>query len=266
MHFCPEWGLSINDRAQYPHVARAWLQGSILPRDHNFIKTMSNSALLQHYYLGSAQISLQSLHSDDFQLSSFFILLLFYDFVQVQVELAKHFENMSEVLTQDAATKTKLTAQLEAATAEVEALKKQLSQVHMNFQLEINKNSVLTTQLETEQKKSTELAGQCSATQEEGRRLGVRDFLRSDQFMVDLVILNTPILQHGYAQALNEVQALNLPRFDIGNFPNYNPRAVHQVDRLVEGYSRGYRPADLVANPMLPVTTPKPEQEEKGEN
>ena len=85
--------------------------------------------------------------------------------------------------------------------------------------------------------------------------------------MGDLAILNTPVLQHGYSQALKEVIGLGLPGFDLGKFPNYNPQAVEQIDRLVEGYTHGRKLADLVADPLLPVTTPEPEQEEEeGEN
>ena len=41
--------------------------------------------------------------------------------------------------------------------------------------------------------------------------------------MNDLDILNTPVLQIGYAQAMNGVKALNLPGFDLGKWLNYNP-------------------------------------------
>ena len=63
--------------------------------------------------------------------------------------------------------------------------------------------------------------------------MGVRDFLKSDDFMADLAILNTPVLQHGYAEVLNEVQVLELLAFDIGKFSNYNHKIVEQVDRLM---------------------------------
>ena len=57
--------------------------------------------------------------------------------------------------------------------------------------------------------------------------------------MKDLAIFNGPILQVGYAQAMHDVQSLNLPGFDLGRWSNYNPEAVHQIDRLVEGYTHG---------------------------
>ena len=95
----------------------------------------------------------------------------------------------------------------------------------------------------------------------------MRAFLRSEDFRGDLAILNTPVLHHGYSQALDEVQRLGLPGFDLSKFPSYNPLAVEQLDRLVEGYTHGRRLADLVADPLLPVTTPESEQEEEeGEN
>ncbi|XP_027181910.1 uncharacterized protein LOC113780294 [Coffea eugenioides] len=206
MHFCPQWKLSINDRAQFPDAARELIQGAILPRDFNLTRP-------------------------------------------------------------NGAANEKLLSQNAAAVAEAEGLKKQLAQVHTNFELELKKNADLTSQLKGEQQKAAGLSAQAEAARAEGSQEGVRTFLRSEEFRGDLAILNTPVLQHGYSQALQEVQGLGLPGFDLGNFPSYNPLAVEQLDRLVEGYTHGRKLVDLVADPLLPVTTPESEQEEEeGEN
>ena len=81
----------------------------------------------------------------------------------------------------------------------MEALKKQWSQVHTNFEFEIQKSSTLSVQLETERKKLAQLEDRYATTLEEGRDVGVREFLKFDDFMANLAILNTPILKHGYA-------------------------------------------------------------------
>ena len=102
------------------------------------------------------------------------------------VELVKRFENMTELMAQNRETNNKLTTQLDAATSKVEALKKQLSQVHTNFELEIQKSSAFSIQLEADSKKLAELENRSTAAMEEGRGLGVREFLKSDNFMADL--------------------------------------------------------------------------------
>nr|XP_027078650.1 uncharacterized protein LOC113701937 [Coffea arabica] len=243
MHFCPQWKLSINDRAQFPDAARELIQGAILPRDFNLVKTMDSSDLLNYYYTGAAQMNV------------------------VGPELAKRYEGLLPLLTETKAANEKLLSQNAAAVAEAEGLKKQLAQVHTNFELELKKNADLTSQLKEEQKKAAGLSAQAEAARAEGSQEGVRTFLRSEEFRGDLAILNTPVLQHGYSQALQEVQGLGLPGFDLGNFPSYNPLAVEQLDRLVEGYMHGRKLVDLVADPLLPVTTPESEQEEEeGEN
>lgn len=112
----------------------------------------------------------------------------------------------------------------------------------------------------------TELEGRAIAAVEEGQRLGVTNFLKSDDFMADLAILNTHVLQHGYSQALDEIHVLNLPEFDLGQYPKYNSIAVDQLDRLVEGYSKGYKLADLVADPSLPISTLEEEWKGSGES
>lgn len=96
--------------------------------------------------------------------------------------------------------------------------------------------------------------------------LGVPEFLRSDEFLGDLATLNTHVLQHSFAKALDEVQALSLPGFDLVKFKDYNPKVAEQLDRLVEGYSRGRKLADLVADPSLPVTTPEQTPEGSGKS
>ena len=243
MHFCPQWKLSINDRAQFPEVARELAHGAILPRDLNLVKAMEASDLLDYYYTGAAQVNL------------------------VGSELAKRYEGLLPLMSETRAANEKLLSQNEAAVAEAEGLRKQLAQAHSNFELELKKNSDLTSQLNEEQKRSAELSAQVEAARTEGGQEGVRAFLRSEDFRGDLAILNTPVLQHGYSQALEEVQRLGLPGFDLGKFPSYNPLAVEQLDRLVEGYTRGRKLTDLVADPQLPVTTPETEQEEEeGEN
>ena len=117
--------------------------------------------------------------------------------------------------------------------------------------------------LEAEQKKSTELV---EAAKEEGRQLGVQEFKKSDRFMNDLAILNGPVLQLGYTKALIDVKSLNLPGFDLSKWPDYNPQATNQIDRLVTGYSNGRDLAVLVVDPTLPALSPKPEQEQQGES
>nr|XP_027071576.1 uncharacterized protein LOC113696346 [Coffea arabica] len=243
MHFCPPWKLSINDRAQFPEVARELAHGAILPRDYNLTKAMESSDLLSYFYTGTAQVNL------------------------VGSELARRYESLLPLLNETKTANEKLLSQNEAAVAEAQGLKKQLAQVHTNFELELKKNAELTSQLKEEQQKAAGLSAQAEAARAEGSQEGVRTFLRSEEFRGDLAILNTPVLQHGYSQALQEVQGLGLPGFDLGNFPSYNPLAVEQLDRLVEGYTHGRKLTDLVADPLLPVTTPESEQEEEeGEN
>ena len=65
---------------------------------------------------------------------------------------------------------------------------------------------------------------------------------------------------------MHDVQSLNLLGFDLSRWPEYNPQAVQQIDRLVEGYAHGRDLAALVADPTLPATFPEPEQEQQGEN
>nr|XP_027094937.1 uncharacterized protein LOC113714993 [Coffea arabica] len=243
MHFCPQWKLSINDRAQFPEVARELAHGAILPRDYNLTKAMEPADLLNYFYTGTAQVNL------------------------VGSELARRYESLLPLLHETKTANEKLLSQNEAAVAEAEGLKKQLAQVHTNFELELKKNAELTSQLKEEQQKAAGLSAQAEAARAEGSKEGVRTFLRSEEFRGDLAILNTPVLQHGYSQALQEVQGLGLPGFDLGNFPSYNPLPVEQLDRLVEGYTHGRKLTDLVADPLLPVTTPESEQEEEeGEN
>ena len=57
LHFCPRWGLSVNDRAQFPEAARELVQSAVLPRDHHYIQFASNSELLEHFYLSTAQVT-----------------------------------------------------------------------------------------------------------------------------------------------------------------------------------------------------------------
>mgnify|MGYP004712710221 CR=1 FL=1 len=243
MHFCPQWRLSINGRAQFPHVARELAHGAILPRDFNLVKAMESSDLLDYYYTGAAQVNV------------------------VGSELAKRYESLLPLMSETKAANEKLLSQNEAAVVETEGLKKQLAQAHSSFELELKKNSELSSQLKEEQRKSAELSAQIEAARAEGRQEGVRTYLRSTDFTNDLAALNTPVLHHGYSLALKEVQELGLPGFDLGKFTSYNPQAIEQVDRLVEGYTRGRKLADLVADPLLPVTTPESEQEEEeGEN
>ena len=144
---------------------------------------------------------------------------------------------MGENLFQADAAKNKLSTQLEAVETELESMKKQLAESQAACELEKKKTAKLGTQLEAEQKKSAELPGQIEAAHEKGRLLGVRDFKKSENFMKGLAILNGPILQVGYTQAMHDVQSLDLPGFDLSKWPDYNPQAVHQIDRLVEGYT-----------------------------
>ena len=178
-------------------------------------------------------------------------------------ELAQRYENMGENLSQADAAKNRLSSQLEAAEAKLEATKKQLADSQAACELEKKKTAELTTQLEAEQKKAAELTETARA---EGRQLGVQDFKKSDVFMNDLAILNGPVLQLGYTKAMVDVQSLNLPGFDLSKWPDYNPQAADQIDRLVTGYSNGRDLAALVADPALPATSPEPEQEQQGEN
>ena len=178
-------------------------------------------------------------------------------------ELAQRYENMGENLSQADAAKNRLSSQLEATEAELEATKKQLADSQAACELEKKKSAELTSQLESEQKKSVELV---EAARTEGRQLGVQDFKKSEAFMDDLAILNGPVLQLGYTKAMADVLSLNLPGFDLSRWPDYNPQAADQIDRLVTGYSNGRDLAALVANPALPATSPEQEQEQQGEN
>ena len=56
-----------------------------------------------------------------------------------------------------------------------------------------------------------------------------------------------------------DVQSLNLLGFDLSKWPDYNPQAVHQIDRLVTGYSNGRDLVALVADLTLPAASPEPE-------
>ena len=58
MHFCPQWKLSINNRAQFPDVARELCYGAILQRDYNLVNTMDSSDLLNYYHMGAAQVAI----------------------------------------------------------------------------------------------------------------------------------------------------------------------------------------------------------------
>ena len=55
--FCPFWELSINDRAQFPEVARELVTGSVLPRDKKWMELASPSELQDMYYTAQAQVS-----------------------------------------------------------------------------------------------------------------------------------------------------------------------------------------------------------------
>ena len=66
-------------------------------------------------------------------------------------------------MSETKAANEKLLGQNEAAVAEAEGLKKQLAQVHTNFELELKKNSELISQLKEEQQKAAELAAQAEA-------------------------------------------------------------------------------------------------------
>ena len=57
MHFCPKWGLSVNDRTQFPEAAREFVKGAVLPRDHHFIQLATNAELLEHFYLSTTQVT-----------------------------------------------------------------------------------------------------------------------------------------------------------------------------------------------------------------
>lgn len=175
--------------------------------------------------------------------------------------MAKRFEDIIQALATTLEAKNRLLAKIDSFSEEVEALKKQLAQTHTNLELESKKNSTLSTQLEVEQKKSIELEDQYAAALEEGQKLGIQNFLKFDDFVGDLAIMNTLILQHDYYSASKEVQALNLPGFDIEKFSNYNLKTVEQIDHPVEGYSKGYKLADLVVDPSLLVTIPEEEQD-----
>ena len=61
------------------------------------------------------------------------------------------------------------------------------------------------------------------------------------------------------------MQALKLPGFNLGRSASYNPGTLEQVDRLVEGYVRGLKLSDLMADPSLLVTAPEVELEDQGE-
>ena len=111
-----------------------------------------------------------------------------------------------------------------------------------------------------------ELPGLVEAAREEGRQLGISDFKKSEVFLKDLALLNDPVLRIGYAQAMQDVQSLNLPGFDLGRWPKYDPQAIHQIDRLVEGYVHGRDLTALIADPNLLATSPEHEQEQQGEN
>ena len=65
---------------------------------------------------------------------------------------------------------------------------------------------------------------------------------------------------------MHDVQSRNLPGFDLGRWPEYNSQAVHQIDRLVEGYACGRDLATQVADPTLSTIFPELEQEQQGEN
>ena len=54
-HFYPSWGLSINDRAQFPEVARELIAGSVLPRDRRWMELASPSELQDAYYTAQSQ-------------------------------------------------------------------------------------------------------------------------------------------------------------------------------------------------------------------
>ncbi|XP_027173218.1 uncharacterized protein LOC113772916 [Coffea eugenioides] len=136
MHFCPPWKLSINDRAQFPEVARELAHGAILPRDYNLTKAMESSDLLNYFYTGTAQVNL------------------------VGSELARRYESLLPLLSETKTANEKLLSQNEAAVAEAEGLKKQLAQVHTNFELELKKNAELTSQLKEEQQKAAGLSAQ----------------------------------------------------------------------------------------------------------
>ena len=178
-------------------------------------------------------------------------------------ELAQRYENMGVNLSQVDAIKERLSSQLEAAEAELESLKKQLADAKSSCELKKKKAPELAVTLEAEQKTSTEMIETAKA---EGRQLGVQEFKKSESFMNDLAILNGPVLQLGYTKAMADVQPLNLPGFDLSKWPDYNLQAVHQIDRLVAGYSNGRDLAALVAEPTLPATSPKPEQEQQRES
>lgn len=53
--FCPSWELSINDRTQFPEVARELMVGSVLPRDKRWMELANPSELLDAYYTAQAQ-------------------------------------------------------------------------------------------------------------------------------------------------------------------------------------------------------------------
>ena len=66
-------------------------------------------------------------------------------------ELARRYESLLLLLSETKAANQKLSSQHEATIAEAEALRKQLAQVHMNFELELKKNAALTSQRKDEQ-------------------------------------------------------------------------------------------------------------------
>ncbi|XP_071927509.1 uncharacterized protein [Coffea arabica] len=238
-HFCPKWGLSVNDRAQFPEVAKELVKGAVLPRDHHFIQLASNAELLEHFYLSTTQLNVAG------------------------AELAQRYENMGVNLSQVDAAKEKLSSQLEAAESELETLKKQLADANCSCELEKKRAAELAATLEVEQKKSAELV---EAAREEGRQLGVKEFKKSEVFMNNLALLNGPVLQLGYTKALMDVESLKLPGFDLSKWPDFNPQSTNQIDRLVTGYSNGRDLAALIADPNLPALSPEPEQEQQGES
>ena len=124
--------------------------------------------------------------------------------------------------------KNALLNQLDNSSPKVETLKKQLVQTHTNVMLESKKASSLATQLEAEQKRSAKLEAKHAATLKECQKMGIKNFLKSQDFLIDLAILNTPILQHGCSSALQEVRALKLPSFNLRNFSSYNPKEANR--------------------------------------
>nr|XP_027072920.1 uncharacterized protein LOC113697479 [Coffea arabica] len=225
-HFCPSWKLSINDRAQFPEVARELMVGSVLPRDRKWMELASPSELLDAYYTAQAQSNAAG-------------AALATRFSELSPDLEKLRKKNLEVerkLSQALQEASSLKAKLDKAEKEMDAAQVQLPSTRS----ELDQERAGAARLKEEH--AVELSGTVSRE----RKKAVREFISSDQFEVDIALLNRPILQVGSTRALTQVQGLNLPGFNVADFKDYDPAAEDRLDWLFDGYRKGHALKSLV--------------------